>query len=162
MCSGGRMRMVVTDLDGTLLGSGSDREFQPVFVQRIEEFQKNGGLWVIATGRGFRSTKRLLHPLWSLGARPDFIIARHAFIYGKTRLGYMPHPFWNNHIRKVLADDVKALEQAVMRIRVRMLRGYKSARLITGEEDRLHLRFTDIQDCREAVPIIRQMAGENH
>ena len=156
------MRMIVTDLDGTLLGSGSDREFQPNFVQRIEEFQKNGGLWVIATGRGFRSTHKLLHPLWALGARPDFIIARHAYIYGKTRVGYIPHPFWNYHIRKVLSADVKALEEAVMRIRVRTLRGYKSARLIIGEEDRLHLRFTDAQDCRKAVPEIRQMAAENH
>ncbi len=149
-------QLLVTDLDGTVLGSMDDRDFHPEFCQRVQDFQASGGLWVIATGRRLRSVQRLVRPIIDAGAVPDFVVARHAYIFSFERWGFLPHPFWNIHIRSIVRREQTHMEEVLAGLRTRLLRTYRSAKLIQGDVDRLHVRFTDLDDCRAAIVAARQ------
>lgn len=97
---GSRIRLLATDLDGTLIGSVSDFPLYTVFRERLEDLRRaHGTLWAACTGRSFKSFWAFFSPMRTMGLTPDFVVIRHAYIYGRTRWGYVPHVFWNVHIR---------------------------------------------------------------
>jgi HAD superfamily hydrolase (TIGR01484 family) len=97
------IRLIVIDLDGTLLGNGNEFHLYNTFREKIQEFQiANNAAWVVCTGRPQSSFRHVFEPMRMIGVVPNFIIIRHAYIYGLTRFGYQPHFIWNLRIKRLV------------------------------------------------------------
>ena len=60
--------ILMTDLDGTLLTD--DKQILPGDFEAIERFRRGGGLFTMATGRGYEMAKHIADKLrWSITAR---------------------------------------------------------------------------------------------
>jgi hydroxymethylpyrimidine pyrophosphatase-like HAD family hydrolase len=93
------IRLLATDLDGTLLGSTDEFYLYAEFEELLTTLRAQyGTAWAVCTGRRHRSFLRMMSPLHSLGLLPDYVIVRHAYIYKQTRFGYLPHVGWNARI----------------------------------------------------------------
>ena len=96
------IRILVTDVDGTLLGSKPEFALYRAFRLKIDEMRMlNRVQWVICTGRGLRSFSSVFLPMRSFGIVPDYVITRHAYIFEKRRVGYAPHSLWNAQVLAV-------------------------------------------------------------
>ncbi len=93
-----QVRVLVTDLDNTLFYPDSE-EIPSGLPARIRNWKKQGGQWVVATGRR-REEQVEFYRQW--GFRPDYYIARERFIYLGRKNGGTNDPFteWNRRLRK--------------------------------------------------------------
>jgi HAD superfamily hydrolase (TIGR01484 family) len=93
------IRLIVTDLDGTIIGNPAEFSLYGDFRDRINELrQKEGAKWAICTGRSLSSFRRIFSPMRLMEIRPDYVIIRHAYIYNVGKTICMPNIFWNLHI----------------------------------------------------------------
>ena len=93
------IKLLVTDLDGTLIGSANEFPLYKSFKEHLETLRDSSNTrWVACTGRTFRSFNEFFYPMQSMGIMPDYIIVRHAYILKRTNMGYVPLLFWNIHI----------------------------------------------------------------
>lgn len=150
------IRLLATDLDGTLIGTG--REF-PLFVpfrERIDAIRRrNGCVWAICTGRTGRSFRRFFAPMRMVGLQPDYVIVRHAYIGGPRARGFISHFFWNVGI---------AYEQWAQRLRVRrtldrwhraILRGIQGVETLMRGSDRLWVSFVSEDGAAQAEQLLK-------
>ena len=97
------IRLIATDLDGTLIGSANEFPLYHDFRERINEIRRRfNAVWVVCTGRSRRSFQSFFNPMSQMGLLPDYTIIHHAYIYSMTRFGYLPHVPWNIHIRLLM------------------------------------------------------------
>lgn len=93
------IRLIVTDLDGTLISNPSEFPLYADFRKKMNELRKEEGVtWAICTGRALSSFRSFFSPMRLMEIAPDFVIIRHAYIYSVGKTIYVPHVFWNLHI----------------------------------------------------------------
>lgn len=107
------IRLIATDLDGTLIGSAAELPMYAAFRGLMNEFRRrNNAVWAICTGRSLLSFKSFFSPMGMMSIRPDFVVVEHAYIYGWSQIGYVPHILWNLHTWYLLSrtrTDANAL-----------------------------------------------------
>lgn len=76
------INVIVTDLDGTLLGPGMSNyyHFVPEWCEMIAAFQRAGGQWVMNTGRTFKKMVEILQ-LQPVKVWPDFLLIQESEIF---------------------------------------------------------------------------------
>jgi HAD superfamily hydrolase (TIGR01484 family) len=98
------IRLLVIDLDGTLVGP-TDQYFVCLeFKDKINQFlSRTGAKWAICTGRSMEGYKTHFKSMLKMGIRPDYVVTRDAYIFTVTPKGLMiPHLKWNFSIfRKI-------------------------------------------------------------
>jgi len=155
------IKLLATDLDGTLVGNAADLPHYPRFRDQLNELRRRyGTAWVVCTGRSKRSFDGFFAPLKMVGIRPDFVIVRHAYIYGITSFGfYIPHVFWNLHLawilrrkRILLARWLKKWHSAVRHLA-------HGALTLLLEEDRLWMKFESEQSAETVANLLRENAA---
>lgn len=93
------IRMLVTDVDGTLLGRRPEFRLYKAFRERMDRIRSSyRTIWVVCTGRSFRSFSEVFVAMRSFGIVPDYVITRHAYIFQLKGRRYFPHLFWNVRI----------------------------------------------------------------
>lgn len=91
--------LIAVDLDGTLIGPVNEFYLYPSFRDKLKELRGNGlRVWLVCTGRPFRGFKEVFTPMSMMGLEPDYVIVSHAYIFERTRFGFIPHLFWNLRI----------------------------------------------------------------
>ena len=81
------VRLLATDLDGTLIGSSDEYGLYTPLRLKINELKAlHNTVWVVNTGRGIKSFHSVFLPIRTAGILPDYIITEHgiAHLYGKT------------------------------------------------------------------------------
>jgi len=154
-----RIRMFVTDADGTLLGHRPEFEQYRAFRLRLEDLQKRqNAYWVVCTGRSLRGFTRVFLPMRAFGIVPDFVIARHAYIYEKTPIGYKPHWMWNMQVLKLQWQDEWRVRRAIPRICRAVLSRNPFARVTSRSGGGVRFRFDDDGSANFGAEILRQEA----
>lgn len=139
-----RIRMFVTDADGTLLGRRPEFEQYRAFRVKIEELRTQYQVfWVVCTGRSLRSFNSVFLPMRTFGIVPDYVIARHAYIYEKVRVGYKPHWLWNRRVLFLQWQDKWHVRRAIPRLRRAVLSRNPFARVILQSGTRICFKFDD-------------------
>jgi hydroxymethylpyrimidine pyrophosphatase-like HAD family hydrolase len=152
-----QIRMLVTDADGTLLGQKPEFELFRAFRARINDLrQGQGAVWVVCTGRGLRSYNRISRPMRVFGIEPDFVIARHAFIYQRSRWGYVPHWLWNVRVVWMQRRDELQVRRALPLIRRAVLSRNPFAHVVFRNHQRICFRFDDEGAANFGAEIIRE------
>ncbi len=136
------IRLIATDLDGTLIGNADEFPMYSEFRDRLMRLQReNGTAWAVITGRTFRSFREFFAPLKVMGLAPDVIIIRHAYIYTLGKFGYKPHVFWNLRILLLLWLDRMQSRRAIAEWHAVITRVSHGVRTVKRKRNRLWLRF---------------------
>lgn len=133
---------MVTDLDGTLVGSVDEFPLYMTFRERVQMLRREcGARWVVCTGRTYRSFRNFFSPMKAMGLTPEVVIVRHAFIYTRTRFGYLPHVLWNLRVLLLLWLDRASSRRAIQEWHAMITRTTQGVRTVRRKRDRLWLRF---------------------
>lgn len=151
--------MFVSDMDGTLLGHRAGFDQHQEFKRHIDTMRSFYGVkWVICTGRSLRSFKKAFRSMMMLGIAPDYVIARHAYIYERKRAGYLPHVTWNVRVRWLQWLHEWRVRRAIPRMGRAMLRKNPFARIAYRNRRRITFQFEDESAARFGVEIVREVA----
>jgi HAD superfamily hydrolase (TIGR01484 family) len=151
-----RIRMFVTDADGTLMGRRPEYEQYRVFRDRINSLRRDhGAVWVVCTGRSLHGYKAIFRPMNMFGITPDYVIARHAYIYEVRSWGFLPHWIWNFRILWLHWKDSLALRRALPKLSRAVLAHNPFAKVVYSNSHRLFFHFEDEGAARVAAEIVR-------
>jgi hydroxymethylpyrimidine pyrophosphatase-like HAD family hydrolase len=151
-----RIRMFVTDADGTLMGRRPEFEQYRAFRSKINDLRNAyGAVWVVCTGRTLRGYKHIFGPMNSFGIKPDYVITCHAYIYECKSWGVLPHWFWNLRILWLQFKDDLALRRAMPRLKRAVLSHNPFAKVAYSSRERLCFRFEDEGAARFGADILR-------
>lgn len=148
------IRLLATDLDGTLIGSANELPLYLTFNDRVDNLRASfNAKWVACTGRTFRSFWEFFMPMRKYGVVPDFVIIRHAFIFRLTPLGYVPHLAWNIATVFRIWRETQATSEAIKAWHTTVVGGAIGVRTIARTSSRLAVRF----DSEEAAAVAEDM-----
>lgn len=151
------IRMLATDLDGTLIGSANEFPLYNDFRVRIHELKRsNDTIWVACTGRSLPSFREFFSPMRMLGVMPDFVIVNHAYIYSIRKFGYMPHLFWNLRIRYLIWVSHLYVREAIDEWHDMVTSVTMGVSTIRRRKDRLCLRFDSDDAATTAADLLRE------
>ncbi len=145
------IRLIATDLDGTLIGSANEFHLYESFRDTINELRvENKAIWVVCTGRSLHGFFDVFTAMRILGAVPDMVVARHAYIYSKTIFGYMPHVLWNMRIMLIQRTSARKAQKAVKYWHDMLASGSFGRASIQKGPERLLIRL-DSEDATKAL-----------
>ncbi len=148
------VRLIATDLDGTLVGHTADfRLYEELREKLIEYRRKNNTVWATCTGRSLASTKQFLGPMEDLGIRPHYIIVSHAFIYEHTKLGYVPHLAWNFRMSSIFRQNSRDIRRSIDKWYKTITAASLGVVTVYRRKTRLRMRFR----TEEAAIVIERM-----
>jgi len=154
-----KVRMLVTDLDGTIMARRPEFELYQAFQQKIDAFHSaRDTIWCICTGRSLRSFTHVFLAMRSFGIAPDYVITKHAYIFQKKEQGYAPHWVWNAQIRSLQTRHL----MRVRRVTPRLSRMFASkipapfVRTTHMDRERACFRFNDTELAATAAETLRE------
>jgi hypothetical protein len=151
------LRLIVTDLDGTLIGRHDEFAVYSAYREKLDELRRAFGTqWAVSTGRSPRSFWRRFAPMSAMGLVPDFVVTHHAYISSITRFGYVPHVLWNLHIRYQLWVNHVSIRTAINRWHAMITDGVRRVHTLEKGRDRLHLRFDTEEAATLAADLLRE------
>jgi len=154
------IRLIATDLDGTLTGKDDPFSLYPVFSERLDFFfQHYDAEWAVCTGRSLRSFKSVIEPLMAIGIAPRYVIIHHAYIYRLGRRRYSPLLLWNAGIRFHLWSislHLRGTLNAWKRQVQRMIPGVVS---LYHRRNRLCMRFRTDEEAARVATMLREKAN---
>ncbi len=151
--------LIATDLDGTLIARAQDFHLYPAFREKLEELRRDSDvLLAICTGRSLKSFHRFFTPMRMMGITPDFVIVKHAYIYGCGRFGYVPHVFWNMRTRYALWLNKLRVGRAISQWHRVVVGNVPRSRTIRRTRHRLYMSFDSRQAAARAAEILKERA----
>jgi HAD superfamily hydrolase (TIGR01484 family) len=151
------IRLIATDLDGTLIGSANEFPLYDAFKARLEELRETGHVsWAACTGRTRASFNDFFHPMRAMGITPEFIILRHAYIFKLTRVGYLPRLFWNLHIFHQVQRHRFYAREALRHWREMIMGAAVGVRTADRRGDELRLQFDTDESAHVAGRLLKQ------
>lgn len=153
------IKIIATDLDGTLIGRANEFPVYNSFREKINEMRgRNQAVWAACTGRTLRSFRHFFAPMRMMDIMPDFVVIRHAYIFGLTRVGYLPHVFWNLHILHMILNSQIYVRDAISQWNRMLTGGSMGVRTLEKKRDRLRLRFESEESASVAADVLREKA----
>lgn len=157
------IRLIATDLDGTIIGSANELPLYTTFRDRIRELRRrNHATWVVCTGRSLRAFRDFFTPMRMMGVVPEFVIVRHAYIYGLTQFGYMPHLLWNLKIRYLLWHSYANTRRVVDEWHDMICHFSSGVTTVKKGKDRLWLRFDSEEAAASVAEILKEKVKPYH
>lgn len=156
------IRLLVTDLDGTVMGHRDDRSLYPSFKQLLDELRRSRQLqWVICTGRSFSGYRKFAGSLERAGIRPDFVVTGRFGVFKRTPDGY------RFEMATSLKVGWKALraprrERALLkRLHRELLNSPGGVRKVLQLPDRFAVRFATREAAEEAMALVERSIREH-
>jgi hydroxymethylpyrimidine pyrophosphatase-like HAD family hydrolase len=150
------IRLIATDLDGTLIGGVNEFPLYKDFRDKINELRRhNNAVWAACTGRSRRSFREFFSPMQSMGIMPDYVIVNHAYISKLRSIGYVPHFFWNLRIRYLIWSSQLHSQDAIREWHQMIRGGAHGVRTVRLRRNRLHLRFDSEESAKVAASLLR-------
>lgn len=153
------IRLIATDLDGTIIGSSNDFPLYTAFRQRMNELkEKDGTLWAACTGRSLGSFQEFFSPMRMMGLNPDFVVVRHAYIYTIGRFGYTPRLLWNLRTWRHVWLDKLHVRRALNQWDKTFTRIYRGVKTISKTDERLCLQFDSEETASVGMGLLTEKA----
>lgn len=158
---GSDIKLLVTDLDGTLIGSANEFPLYADFKEHLDELRASDKtLWVACTGRTYRSFSEFFYPMQSMGILPDYIIVRHAYILVHTKAGYIPRLFWNLHIFHLIWRQKMYAREILNHWRGMLTGAAAGVKVVEQGRGKLRLRFESEESANMAAAVLRDKLSQ--
>lgn len=152
------MDLLVTDLDGTLVGASTEFYLYTNFRDLLlEQRKRHNTVWTICTGRPLSSFKRSMVPMASMGIIAEYAIINHAQIYELTRFGYMPHLIWNNSIQWQVHREGLLMSKAITEWYNLIMSTVRRVRVTNKDQRNLRMRFAYEEDVNAAMTLLEPL-----
>ncbi len=151
------LKLLATDLDGTLIGRANELPLYLHFREVLGELRRaHGTVWAACTGRSMGSFRHFFHPMRVMDILPDYVIVNHAHLYRRTAWGwYWPHLRWCVHIEWRMWR-MRLRTRGFLRSLSRELRGGShGVRRVLRDEGRFRLRFESPESAAAAAGLAR-------
>jgi HAD superfamily hydrolase (TIGR01484 family) len=156
------MDLLVTDLDGTLLGNSTEFTLLTQFRDElIERRKRNNTVWAICTGRPLSSFNSSMAQMSGLGIVAEYAIVNHSQIFELTRFGYVPHFFWNMRIRWRIRSENLRLMQVIDEWYDLVMNTVRRVRVTTRATRSLRMRFSYENDVQSALALLEPLVKEH-
>lgn len=153
------IRLLATDLDGTLIGSANELPAYAELHSMVEHLREVHGMtWVACTGRTFRSFREFFTPMRRTGILPDYVVIRHAYLFRLTRFGFIPHLSWNVVMLLDLWREVRDGKRAMQHWYETIMGRSTGVRVLRRQAGRLNLRFDSDESAQVAADYISKEA----
>lgn len=153
------IKLISTDFDGTLIGHPSDGRCIEAFGRVLMDHRKDGGLWVINTGRSYEHTLEGIRH-FQAPIQPDFLVCLEREIYVHDGGGkWNSHEEWNLTCQRrhdFLFEEVKPLLGSV----VDYINASSDVTLISEEGHPVGLVTTSEEVMEHVVEVIEHHARE--
>ena len=151
------IKLLVTDLDGTLIGNADEFPLYSAFKDCLDELRETDNTyWVACTGRTYRSFSNFFYPMKSMGILPDFIIVRHAYILVRTKIGYIPRLFWNLHIFHLIWRQKMYAREVLDHWRGMIIGASTGVKVVAQGRDELRLRFESEDSANSVAEMLEE------
>ena len=155
------IQLIATDLDGTLIGSVDEFPLYAGFRDRIMRLRREQStVWAVCSGRTFRSFRALFAPMKAMGLEPEVVIVRHAYIFTRSRYGYIPHVIWNFRVLLLVWLDRISSRRAIGEWHELITRVTHGVKTVRRKRDRLWLRFGTEEAALYAAKELRKRVNE--
>ena len=151
------IRMVVTDMDGTLVGTGAPDEDMAAFGETLSRFD-SGVKWVIVTGRSLADVQHKMEPFSALSLYPDAVVAHSFQVYTRGREKYVPHHLLNIRILGVL---LWRLFYSYFRL-LRWVAHIRHAKMLKKSRHFLHVKFSKESAAEAALEEVQAALAPYH
>ena len=157
-----KIRLIATDLDGTLIGGIGELLLYDDFRNRLKTLRSRyGAVWVVCTGRSRRSFNHLFSPMKLMGFAPEYVIVNHAYIYRRTRSGrYRPHYGWNILIHYNIWASRLYMKDAIEHWYKMVMNMVEGVTTVYHRRNRLCLRFDAEEDAAAVAKLLKEKAKE--
>lgn len=153
------IKLIVTDLDGTLMGSRDEYEVYTPFRLKMQDLKaRHGTIWAVNTGRGIGNFKRVFQPMRSLGILPDFVIVSHAYAYGIRNWYFKPHYLWNLQILFFILKNRAFSRRMIKQCHKTIKDRFRRVRTLHMNSESMRLGFRDSATMESASYLLRIMS----
>ena len=152
------IRLLATDLDGTLVGNGEGGEELFAFRQLLVEIRSRWNTqWAIITGRHMSTMRGVLVHFLCAGLSPDFVVLEDARIYrhvGNGRL--LPYWWWNFLIGRRRRRMVRRWRHDAARWRDELIARFPGTSDFSRKGIYVWICFSTLGDAVLAESVLRQ------
>jgi hydroxymethylpyrimidine pyrophosphatase-like HAD family hydrolase len=150
------IRLLATDLDGTVMGHRDDRALYPEFKAVLDELRRSEGMqWVICTGRHYGSYRTFARSMQRAGIAPDFVVTRRLRVFGRTQKGCRIKPVYT---AAILLNNVLSHHRArwlLKRMHHHLCTHTRGVRRVLQLPQRFTLRFESEESATQAMTWVR-------
>jgi hydroxymethylpyrimidine pyrophosphatase-like HAD family hydrolase len=153
------IKLIVTDLDGTLIGSDNEYGYSARLAGLIASYrERDGAVWVICSGRSRQSIERSILDLCAMGLDPDYVIVKSAYTYVCHRYGIRPMVRWNWRVRLQAWRNVLHAGRTMRAWHREINKTFKNVLCLRRRRNQLSLRFRNREDADAGAEILRKNA----
>jgi len=150
------IRLLATDLDGTVMGHRDDRTLYPEFKAVLDELRRSEGMkWVICTGRHYGSYRRFSRSMERAGVAPDFVVTRRLRVFGRTQKGYRIKPVYSAAILLSNVFGHRRARWLLKRMHRHLCTHTRGVRRVLQLPQRFTLRFESEESTTQAMTWVR-------
>jgi len=155
------IRLLATDLDGTVIGHRDDRACYPIFKDLIGELRRNRHLlWIISTGRHYGSFLSFTGSLERAGIHADLVVTHRGRVFERHGKGYQLKLAYT--ARVVLASMLghTRARRELRRMHHHLSTHVRGVRRVLLLKDRFVLRFATLESAQESMKWVRRQTQE--
>jgi len=154
-----KIKLIVTDLDGTLIGNDNEFAFSNAFAELLGSYRAaHDTLWVICSGRSRRNVANTIDAMAEMGLDPDYVIVHSAFVYANRRHHLRPQRAWNWGVRLHMFMSFFYLRGVLRDWQREINRTFKNVICMYQRRNQLRLRFRNREDADAGAEILRKKA----
>ncbi len=155
------IRLLVTDLDGTIIGHRDDRALYPEFKELIDYLRRTRKLrWIIATGRHYASFRSFTSSLEKRGLHPDLVVTRHGCVFEYRGKGYHFKAAYAARVAMATMLGLARSRRTLKRMHRHLSSHVRGVRRVLQLKDRFTLRFATMESTEEAMRWVKQQIQE--
>lgn len=154
------IRLLATDLDGTLVGSEETPTEYEAFARKVLDIRRRGGKWCIVTGRHLSALRPQLVEFYYMRLIPDMVVVEDARIFTLNhRLRAMPFLAWNAMV------DVRRLllhwryRQALKALTAELAQRFEGAENMSRQGIDVWLKLPSTEVAVEAEELLHMRAA---
>jgi hydroxymethylpyrimidine pyrophosphatase-like HAD family hydrolase len=158
------IKLVATDLDGTLVGNADDMPIYSEFAARMRELRAaQGTLWVVLSGRPRRSFLEHSESLRDVGILPDYAILKYMFIYRREGDAYRLCRRWSLYVLGLRFLRPWLTRRVLREWRDAAVTGFRGTRIMANSSNHLQLRFKSDESAASALSVLNtRLDGLDH
>lgn len=153
------IKLIVTDLDGTLVGDDVDVGAYARFTELLDAYRERYGTrWAVCSGRSHQSLEHAMEPLRRLHLNPDYAVVRSSLLYRNGKGRFRPQFTWNWGVRIHKLMSFFYLRGALRDWNRDMIQLFTGCTTLYKKSNILGLRFRNRSDADAAANLLTHKA----
>jgi hydroxymethylpyrimidine pyrophosphatase-like HAD family hydrolase len=154
------LRLLVTDLDGTLIGGHPPPGSYLVLQEKINDLRRqHNAQWAVISGRSKSLIQQLPLMMQGVDARPDFILVNHGQVFSQSSKGCVYNAALSMQLARLRKSDAVKARKAFKEVIKEVPRMFPRSRYVTRESGGIMFQFSDPMEVEQAYQCVSAILG---